>query len=439
MISQDQLLNWIEKKTGFETYKGLEDRSLQMILPFFKEYIDAVHNLNIKIVTIGGTNGKGETCYQISEMLTQAIPKISYTRFLSPHVHEINERISDGTNITNEELFDLFLLLDEKTKMMNIHLSFFEFLFACFLEYSLQKKPQVLILEVGVGGRLDATNLFDADIMAIISIARDHQELLGSRLENILFEKCGIARSHKPLFTCFSSQYLKSMMNLWSREKNWNWIDLIDEGFVDVKDHFSIKNRKVAKTILLELQKIIPFEIEEKKENSLSFFPGRGERKNIILNNDLYELQFYGSHNVDGVRQLVAKMSLEPKLQFILMSFSKRSFSDIKSMIAQLFALFPLNPKLRIIITTFDGHKAWMPLQEELDWLKVCEEKFCQKIIFFHSWRSAEVMSKIEEWSRDLYPHSTKKNLLITGSYYFVGQVSHYYSGALSFNHSNMS
>lgn len=150
-----------------------------------------------KVITIAGTNGKGTAVAMLEELLVSNNKQVlSHT---SPHVFRFNERISlNKQSIADNVLLELLERLDEITP--EYRLSYYQIAFLCACVYSQRVAIDYLILEVGIGGRLDAANLIDADITAITNIDFDHCEILGDTLDKIGREKVGIARAEVPLF-----------------------------------------------------------------------------------------------------------------------------------------------------------------------------------------------------------------------------------------------
>lgn len=152
--------------------------------------------LPFKVVTVAGTNGKGSTVALLAACLRTAGYKTgSYT---SPHLLRYNERIAvNDEPATDSQICNAFAQIDAARK--DISLTYFEFAtLAAALIFS-EQQVDVAILEVGMGGRLDAVNLFDADLALITPISLDHMQWLGDNREKIGFEKAGILRSHRPL------------------------------------------------------------------------------------------------------------------------------------------------------------------------------------------------------------------------------------------------
>jgi dihydrofolate synthase/folylpolyglutamate synthase len=150
-----------------------------------------------KIITVAGTNGKGTTVAMLEELLVANNKSVlSHT---SPHVFKFNERIS-----LNKKPIDEVVLLEILERLTEISyeykLSYYQIAFLSACIYSQKVHIDYLILEVGIGGRLDAANLLEPDITAITNIDFDHCEILGDTLDKIGREKAGICRSQIPLF-----------------------------------------------------------------------------------------------------------------------------------------------------------------------------------------------------------------------------------------------
>ncbi len=187
-MNLNQWLNYIES-----LHDKVIDYSLDRVLKLGQML--QLTQFPVPVITVTGTNGKGSTVAFLESIYRHAgYRTASYT---SPHLIRFNERIK----INNQEIDDKNLILAfeqiEKSRQ-NLTLSFFEFttLAALWLFKNLVK-PDVIILEVGLGGRLDATNVVDADIAVITSIAIDHSDLLGNTRSQIAFEKAGIMRTNK--------------------------------------------------------------------------------------------------------------------------------------------------------------------------------------------------------------------------------------------------
>lgn len=163
------------------------------------EYMDNPQD-KLKYVHIAGTNGKGSTSNMISNVLKESGYRVGL--FISPYLEEFTERIQiNGTHISKEDLGRVAAMVKESIdKMMNDgypHPSEFEVVTAIGLQYFYEKKVDIVALEVGMGGRFDATNVIKTPEVSIItSIAFDHMQYLGNTLEEITFEKAGIIKEN---------------------------------------------------------------------------------------------------------------------------------------------------------------------------------------------------------------------------------------------------
>ncbi|HCY62027.1 MAG TPA: bifunctional tetrahydrofolate synthase/dihydrofolate synthase [Oxalobacteraceae bacterium] len=144
------------------------------------------------VIIVGGTNGKGSTCAMLESMLRQAGYKAGL--YTSPHLLHFNERARiDGDMVTDAALVEQFVAVEAARG--DISLTYFEFTTLAILRLFAQAGLDAVILEVGLGGRLDAVNVIDADVAIVTSVDIDHQEYLGDTREQIGFEKAGIFRS----------------------------------------------------------------------------------------------------------------------------------------------------------------------------------------------------------------------------------------------------
>lgn len=147
------------------------------------------------VVTVAGTNGKGSTISYLRHIYEDA--GYSVGAYTSPHFLHYNERIQfNGKSVTDQQLCDVFAAIDQARG--DIPLTYFEFGTLAALSIFSQEKPDIALLEVGLGGRLDAINIVDPDISIVTTVALDHTDWLGETREEIGFEKASIFRADKP-------------------------------------------------------------------------------------------------------------------------------------------------------------------------------------------------------------------------------------------------
>lgn len=147
------------------------------------------------VITVGGTNGKGSTCKLLETALCNAGLRVGV--YSSPHLIHYNERVRiDGEMVSDQALVESFVYIEQHKSQS---LTYFEFGTLAALDLFRKAKVDVAILEVGLGGRLDATNIVDPNLAVITSIDIDHVEFLGDNREQIGREKAGIFRTNIPV------------------------------------------------------------------------------------------------------------------------------------------------------------------------------------------------------------------------------------------------
>ena len=165
-------------------------------------------NLTCPVITVAGTNGKGSTVAFLQSILLASGQRVAC--YTSPHIHRYHERISiNGELVTDEQLLAAFSNVDQARG--DTTLSFFEFGTLTALWLFMRQPLDVVVLEVGLGGRLDAVNIIDADIAVITHLALDHMDWLGNDLDQIAREKAGIARAGIPVI-CADTEAPQSLL-----------------------------------------------------------------------------------------------------------------------------------------------------------------------------------------------------------------------------------
>ncbi|MEH6823144.1 MAG: bifunctional tetrahydrofolate synthase/dihydrofolate synthase [Motiliproteus sp.] len=187
-----QWLSFIEAGHPAEIELGLARVSL------VAEFMQLTQGWGCPVVTLAGTNGKGSTQAYISQIMRQQGYRVA--TYSSPHFLRYNERVClDGETASDQQLCDAFAAVEQARQQVGASLTYFEFGTLAALWLFRQWQPDLLLLEVGLGGRLDAVNIIDPDISVITTIALDHQDWLGDNRDAVGFEKAGILRSATPL------------------------------------------------------------------------------------------------------------------------------------------------------------------------------------------------------------------------------------------------
>ncbi|MFA7423129.1 MAG: Mur ligase family protein, partial [Acholeplasmataceae bacterium] len=190
-------INWIETQVKFKPKTDL--KRMAYAVSSLKLSFD-----DIKLIHVAGTNGKGSVCSYLTHILLEK--GLSVGTYTSPYLISFNERISlNGKNINDDDLLDEINFIKDFNEKFLIefgeHLAFFELITLSALHYYHKKQVDVIIMEVGLGGLLDATNVLNYDLSLITNIGFDHMKQLGNTLESISHNKLGILKSHNHLIT----------------------------------------------------------------------------------------------------------------------------------------------------------------------------------------------------------------------------------------------
>lgn len=178
----------------------------------------------IKIIHVAGTNGKGSVCAMLESILRAGGFKTGL--YTSPHLVRVNERIRvDGECIPDDELAVIIEMVDHcagayAKRANGRQITFFEFLTAVAFEYFRRRQVDVIILETGLGGRLDATNVITPQVSVITSISFEHTQYLGSDLQSIAAEKGGIIKPNTPVIAGSLPDEALQVIKKIAQEKN---------------------------------------------------------------------------------------------------------------------------------------------------------------------------------------------------------------------------
>lgn len=389
----EDLQGKVEELCGLEHFEPDLDRFKKC---FCEEIIEL--KKHSQIITIAGTNGKGETAHFLNRLLSK---EAQTTLWTSPHILSLSERFKNKEDeIDESKLEQLIESVEKRMKSKKVQLSYYEFLFGCFILWSHKISPDYIVLEVGLGGRLDATNVIDCDLALLTSIGRDHQAFLGNRYDLILNEKLGIVKTNSKLITNLQLEYLKQKTS----SKYKDATHLTDLGITSSSDSFSIQNKKLAAYgyfLLTNNDHSLAFESIKNE-----YLPFRGQ----TLQKNQLKISLFGSHNLLGLRKLVQFLEHDyynknHYLDMVVAGFSTRDAKDLQDMMV-LLKKYCTKRKIPLIFSPFDHPRAFNNL-----------EQFLQTI-------SLEVDVEAYEEIFKKYMHS-RKNILLLGSYYFIGNVVH--------------
>ncbi|RHZ37690.1 bifunctional folylpolyglutamate synthase/dihydrofolate synthase [endosymbiont GvMRE of Glomus versiforme] len=278
-----------------------------------------------KTIHIAGTNGKGSTVAFLTSIFQNSGLQVG--TFTSPHLDDWNERIKvNGISITNHEFFLISQQIMSELEG-KVQPTIFEFLTAVALYYFAEIKPvDLVIYEVGVGGKYDATNVISPLVCGITNIDYDHLNYLGNTLTDIAQKKAGIIKKDIPCFTTETKPQILSLLQKISQEKQsklckispakkfiFDSSQLITNFCLTAKKHtfnlktkmlgqHQIKNASLAVNMVLYLQKYFPQITQSSIEKGIkeAFWPSRME---LISQEPLIFLD--GAHNLGGIKSLI--------------------------------------------------------------------------------------------------------------------------------------
>ena len=207
-----------------------------------------------KSIHIAGTNGKGSIAHMLSSIFQEAGYKVGL--YTSPHLKDFRERIKiNGKMISQKKVIDF--VKKYKYDFEKINLSFFEFTVALAFNYFAKEKIDIGIIETGLGGRLDSTNIILPELSIISNIGIDHTNLLGNTIEKIAREKAGIIKSKTPVIIGRNQKKIRKILIDVANKKNTTLTYSSPHNYqTDLNGNYQKENINTVVTAILELQKV---------------------------------------------------------------------------------------------------------------------------------------------------------------------------------------
>ncbi|MES2678735.1 MAG: folylpolyglutamate synthase/dihydrofolate synthase family protein [Bacteroidota bacterium] len=342
------------QRVGAAAYKADLDNTLKII-----DILGKPH-LKVKCIHVAGTNGKGSSSHMLAAILQQSGYKTGL--YTSPHLIDFRERIRiNGKMIPKNHIVDF--VEKYKEPFEQISPSFFEWTVGLALDYFAKEEVDVAIIEVGLGGRLDSTNIITPKTCLITNISFDHMNLLGDSLEKIGREKAGIIKPRVPVVISQYQTETASMFNSVARElkapiefadKNYK---ILDSKLLNGLMHVTILDRKKEKTTAYDLDLTGNYQLKNLLGvlNVLEFIEKAGfilEEENIrsALKNVCKLTGLAGrwqklnekpliiadtGHNEDGIKQVVEnlKMLSYENLHFVFGAVNDKDISKILALL----------------------------------------------------------------------------------------------------------
>ncbi len=284
-----------------------------------------------KSIHVAGTNGKGSSSHMLASILQQAGYKVGL--YTSPHLKDFRERIKINGEKVSEDYIQKFVDVNKNFLDQN-ELSFFEMTVGMAFNYFAKEKVDIAVIEVGLGGRLDSTNIITPEISLITNIGLDHVQILGNTLQKIALEKAGIIKKNIPVVISEKQPETEVIFRMIAAQKNSKIIFAED---IDIKNYetdllgsYQKKNCKGVVAVLNELKgfKIQDKHIEVGLKNTVTNtgLLGRwqvlGENPKIICDT---------AHNKEGltlVMQQIEKLGFS-QVHFVLGFVNDKSLDDV--------------------------------------------------------------------------------------------------------------
>ncbi|BAN62487.1 bifunctional folylpolyglutamate synthase/dihydrofolate synthase [Streptococcus anginosus] len=429
MIQKEEQLEWLHQHQTKEPHLGLE--RVRRLLA-----LRGNPHLQISVIHIAGTNGKGSTIAHLRQLLQAK--RLCIGTFTSPYLLNYNEQIAiNGLLISDEDFCSLLqsyqrLLKEQADDTILQEITEFEIITALAYDYFCQQEVDVVIMEVGLGGLLDSTNVCQPDLTAITTIGLDHMAILGTTLADIAVQKAGIIKERVPVVTGkISSEALAVIHTIaqqrqashvcYGKDYQVESVQGLEEG-EDFLFSNAFRQKEDYQTVLLGIHQVenaglaielcdqycsvkgLPLLSENEVRRALkrTYWPARLEK---ITNAPLILLD--GAHNPHAMKALIASLeSYFPDYQkHILFSCIQTKALD------EMVALLKTVSKSQLFLTTFEDSRSFST--EEMQGLAKREK------LAYVEW-----LPYLEQYKK--VKHGEKELLLITGSLYFLANVRKY-------------
>ena len=411
---------WILDRMKYKRKYGLE--RMRVVMSLLGNPQD-----DYPIIHVTGTNGKGSTIAMLSSLFVHHGQKVG--AFVSPHLIDYTDRFLINGNVMPEEDFEIVgnLVQQAETTLIDEYepLSFFEIMTAMALVYFSRKKVEVALLEVGIGGLLDTTNIVHSTMSVITSIGLDHEEMLGNTLEEIAIQKTGIFKQNQAVilgnlptealqvaevvgkaYNCDIHQFEREFrIEPFEKGLVFKRSDFqINIPYLNLKGKYQLENTAVALECFLRFEKKfqLPISLSAVQESFQTVtWPGRME---VVHQSPTVILD--GAHNIHALKRFVETVKQHGELeaqQTILFSALKR-----KHYIEMVDYLRKELPEARLVVTTFD----YVGAIEKTDYPS-SEIEFVENAQQF-----------IENY---INKRSDQETLWITGSLYFISFIRKFF------------
>lgn len=373
---------------------------------------------SVRAIHVTGTNGKGSTSYYLSNLLQKADQKTGL--FVSPYIYEFNERIQlNGKNISNNDLIKTANEIETAIEILkkddpNFSLVTFEYEVALAFQFFAQENCDYAVIEVGIGGEHDKTNVIIPEVSVITTIGLDHEKIIGPTLKDIAEEKSGVIKSNKPVVLGNVPQnVLEILLNKAQSENSKSFLlgrdfqikiipDVIE--YQDSKNLYNFALRPLVEAydigVAVQAIQLLQLDLDRKKiEEAINEtrIPGRYD---VIQTSP--EIIVDGAHNLQAMENLLNLVRKKKKGQiYVLLGMMKDK---------DLGPVTKLFKDEKVTLTRIDYPRA----ARLEDFPKEAQKEFEYKENFEEAYTSLKNKLQADDM------------LLVTGSFYLVGAVLNY-------------
>nr|WP_205882170.1 folylpolyglutamate synthase/dihydrofolate synthase family protein [Lactobacillus johnsonii] len=373
---------------------------------------------SVRAIHVTGTNGKGSTSYYLSNLLQKAGQKTGL--FVSPYIYEFNERIQlNGKNISNNDLIKTANEIETAIEILkkddpNFSLVTFEYEVALAFQFFAQENCDYAVIEVGIGGEHDKTNVIIPEVSVITTIGLDHEKIIGPTLKDIAEEKSGVIKSNKPVILGNVPQnVLEILLNKAQSENSKSFLlgrdfqikimpDVIE--YQDSKNLYNFALRPLVEAydigVAVQAIQLLQLDLDRKKiEEAINEtrIPGRYD---VIQTSP--EIIVDGAHNLQAMENLLNLVRKKKKGQiYVLLGMMKDK---------DLGPVTKLFKDEKVTLTRIDYPRA----ARLEDFPKEAQKEFEYKENFEEAYTSLKNKLQADDM------------LLVTGSFYLVGAVLNY-------------
>lgn len=261
-MNYGEALSFLNQLGSFADTTQRTQRMKGFSLEPYRDFLEQIGNPQegLKYVHVAGSKGKGSTCTYMAEILRGLGYKTGL--YVSPFLQSVREQFwLNGQLISEQEFVELLLLVKEKMEACNVKLSYFEFITTMVFYYFQQQKPDYVVLEVGLGGSKDATNVVNSILTVLTQLELEHTDVLGETIDEVAANKLGIMKKNVPMIVMRQKYDLKKQIEEKAAELN---VPIIDEKAFARKVELKMLGQQFQHsftTAITALEQLLPSEL----------------------------------------------------------------------------------------------------------------------------------------------------------------------------------